>query len=495
MRLNNFYVIKLFFMFFKKDNFETKNLWKIQVKAKKNKFSLKSFFRWFFVWILLFIVFYFWNSISLAVSNYIKQVAWTVISNLTKVVSNKPKSDNLWNVNILLLWIWGKNHDGGYLTDSMMIASFNPKLDTLTFLSIPRDLYVKYPWGGGWRINYIFAREYLRTGSFSQAAKVLEEKIKQITGIGINYYVLIDFWGFERFIDSIGGITVNVPKTLIDYRYPGPNRTYTTFKITKWIHHLDGATALKYARSRHSTSDFSRSARQEQIIKAIIHKLLTEGYLFSPIKLKNLYLQFQDTVKTDMDFNTMLSFVPYVKNIKIHSYVLNGDCYYKNVTRKELTPGCFVYPAVRADFNGQAVLLPVGATPDNVENYTYIRRFAFIVLDYPELWLENAKIQILNGINKRLIKKYYRYYKPVASELAYKLKNYGFNIVDVGNANKFFEKNTDFIYNKKPVTQDLLQTFVGDIIFKTGDVKYAWSGYDMTLILGNDYLQNNQITK
>jgi len=196
-----------------------------------------------------------------------------------------------------------------------------------------------------------------------------------------------------------------------------------------------------------------------------------------------------------MDFNTMLSFVPYAKNIKIHSYVLNADCYYKTVTWKELTPGCFVYPARRGDFNGQAVLLPVGATSSNVENYDYIRKFAFIALGYPELWLENAKIQILNWINKRLIKRYYRYYKPVASELAYKLKNYGFNIVDVGNANKFFEKNTDFIYNKKTVTQDLLQTFVGDIVFKTGDVKYAWSGYDMTLILGNDYLQDYQITK
>jgi anionic cell wall polymer biosynthesis LytR-Cps2A-Psr (LCP) family protein len=62
-----------------------------------------------------------------------------------------------------------------------MIASFNPKLKTLTFLSIPRDLYVKYPWGGGGRINYIFAREYLRTRSFDKAAEVLEKKIKEIT--------------------------------------------------------------------------------------------------------------------------------------------------------------------------------------------------------------------------------------------------------------------------------------------------------------------------
>ena len=477
-------------MFFSKDSFEKKKLWKVDTKKKSKNVSFKKIFRFSFVIFLIFVVFYFWNSISLAVSNYIKDVAWGVVSKLTKIASKKPKSDYLGNVNILLMWIWWKNHDGGYLTDSMMIASFNSRLNTLTFLSIPRDLYVKYPWWGGWKLNYIFAREYLRTRNTDVAAKALEKKIKQITWIWINYYVLIDFWWFEKFIDSIWWITINVPETLVDHRYPGPNRTYITFKITKWIHHLDWATALKYARSRHSTSDFSRSARQEQIIKAIIHKLLTQWYLLSPLKLKNLYLQFQDTVKTDMDFATILSFVPYAKKNRIHSYVLNADCYYQNTNRKNLTPGCFVYPALRADFNWQSVLLPVGATPKNVENYKYIRKFAFIALWYPELWLENAKIQILNWINKRLIRKYYRYYKPLASELAYKLKNYWFNIVDVGNANKYFKNTTDFIYKNKPITQDLLKSFVWDIEFKTGDVKYSWSGYDMTLILWNNYLYN-----
>jgi len=477
-------------MFLSKKNFERKNLSKLDVKQNSFKIPIKKVFRWFFVWWLIFVVFYFWNTISLAVSNYVKQVAWTVVSKITQVASKKPKSDYLWNVNILLMWIGGKNHDWWYLTDSMMIASFNPKLDTLTFLSIPRDLYVKYPWWWGGKLNYIFAREYLRTRSFDKAAHALEKKIKQITGIWINYYVLIDFWWFEKFIDSIWWITINVPETLIDHRYPGPNRTYVTFKITKWIHHLDGATALKYARSRHSTSDFSRSARQEQIIKAIIHKLLSEWYFLSPTKLKNLYLQFQDTVKTDMDFNTMLSFVPYVKKLKIHSYVLNADCYYKTTTWKKLTPGCFVYPALRADFNWQSVLLPVWATPSNVENYDAIRKFAFVALWYPELWLENAKIQILNWINKKLIRKYYRYYKPIASELAYNLKNFWFNIVDVGNASKVFTNTVDFVYNKKPITENLLKIFVWDIQFKTGDVKYAGSGYDMTLILWNDYLYN-----
>jgi len=402
----------------------------------------------------------------------------------------EAKKDALWNVNILLLWIWWKNHDGWYLTDSMMIASFNPKLKTLTFLSVPRDLYVKYPWGGGWRINYIFAREYLKTKSFDKAADVLKKKMHEITWIEINYYVLVDFWWFEKLIDNLGWITINVPETLVDHRYPWPNGTYVTFKITKWVHTLDWATALKYARSRHSTSDFSRSARQEQIIKAIIHKIASSDVITSPSKIKSLYLQMKDTVKTDFDFNTLLGFVPYIKWIKIHSYVLNADCYMKTTYRYNLTPGCFLYPARRADFNWQAVLLPVGATSANVDNYEEIQKFAFIVLWYPELWLENAKIQILNWIEKNKIRRYYRYLKPVASKLAFKLKNYWFNIVDVRNSSKYFKDTTAYVYNIKPVTQDLLKSFVGSIDYKTGDVQYAWSWFDMTLILGEDYLKN-----
>ena len=476
-------------MFGTKKWFENKKLKSVEIKKKKDFSFFKKNIKWFFAFFIVFVILYFWNSISLAIWNYTKQVVWSVVKTFAKTTGTEAKKDGLWNVNILLLWVGGKNHDGWYLTDSMMIASFNPKLKTLTFLSIPRDLYVKYPWWWWWRINYIFARTYLKTRSFDKAADALENKLEKITWVDINYYVMVDFWWFEKMVDDLWWVTINVPETLIDHRYPWPNWSYVTFKITKWIHHLDGATALKYARSRHSTSDFSRSARQEQIIKAILHKITSSDIIASPRKLKSLYMQFKSTIKTDFDFNTILSFVPYAKEIKIHSYVLNADCYLKPTYWKNLTPWCFVYPAERASFNGQAVLLPDGATPNNVENYDKIKKFAFIVLGYPELWLENGKIQILNWIEKKKIRKFYRWYlKPVASKLAFKLKNYWFNIVDVRNSTTSFEQTTTYIYKNKPITQDLLKTFVGDITYKTGDVSYSWSWFDMTLVLWENYL-------
>ena len=478
-------------MFGSKKSFENKKLKQLEIKKKKNtKWFIKSHIKWFFSLWLIFVIFYFWTNISYVLWTYVKTAIWWVVQTISKTMWKEAKKDALWNVNILLLWIWGKNHDWGYLTDSMMIASFNSKYKTLTFMSIPRDLYVKYPWWWAWRINYIFAREYLKTRSFDKAAKTLQKKIKDITWIKTDYYILVDFWWFEKFVDKLWWVTINVPETLVDYRYPWPNWTYVTFKITKWVHHIDGVTALKYARSRHSTSDFSRSARQEQIIKALIHQVTSSWILTSPSKIKALCLQFKETFKTNFDFDTMLSFVQYAKWIKIHSYVINADCYFKTTYWKNLIPWCFLYPAERAAFNWQAVLLPVWATPQNIENYEKIQKFAFIAIGYPELWLENSKIQILNWINKRKIKKYYKWYlKPVASNLAYTLKNYWFNIVDVRNSSKYYKSTIWYIYNNKPTTEELLKSFVWQINYKTGDVNYAWSWFDMTLILWENYLK------
>jgi len=478
-------------MFWRKKSFDNKSIEKVKIKKKGNFYFLKNYIKWFIVLWLIFSIIFFWTNISNTLGNYTKKTVWLFVKNISWIMWKKAKTDNLWNINILLMWVWWKWHDWSWLTDTMMIASFNPRLWTLTFLSIPRDLYVKYNKYSGGRINAIFADEYIKSHNFWEAAHKLEKKIKQIIGIQTNYYVLVDFWWFEKLVNSLWWVTVNVKENLVDHRYPGPNRTYTTFSISKWIHHLDGITALKYARSRHSTSDFSRSARQEQIIRAILDKLTSSWILLSPSKIKNLYLQFENTVHTDFDFNTLLWFVKYAKNIKIHSYVLNWDCFYKTTYWKNLTPWCFVYPATRSDFNWQAVLLPVWATPKNIENYKDIRKFAFIVLSYPELWLEKDKIQILNGIWNNFIRKYYKWYlKPVASNLAYKLKNYWFNIVDIKNSNILYKNNVWYIYHKKPITQWILNTFVWDINYKTWDIKYSGSGYDMTLILWKDYLLN-----
>lgn len=475
-----------------KKTFESKSVKDVKTKAKKpiNMQWISAWIRRFLVVSIVFAIFYFRSSIAANVTKASKNIARTLVKNVSSAMSKEPKKDSIWNVNILILWIWWKNHDWGYLTDSMMIASFNKKNSAITFLTIPRDLYVKYDWRRWSRINFVFANKFLKTRDWDKSAKAVEEKIEEITWVKINYYIVVDFSGFEKMIDSLWWITVDVPHNIYDPAYPWPNYSFSPFRISKWIQTLDWKTALKYARSRHWNAwwDFWRSARQEQTLRSIIKQISSSWVFLNPRKAKALYLEFTETVKTNFDFKTLLSFVPHVEKLRMSSYVLNSNCHSARSSWKTLQPWCFVYPWVRADFWWQAVLLPAWANSRNIEEYSKIKKFAFIVLSYPELRLEKSKIQILNWIPNSKIRRKYRYLKPIASDLAYELKNYWFNVVDVWNASKDFKKNIWYVYNKKHATEDLIGNFVWKVEYQTWSVNYKWKWFDISLIVWEEYI-------
>jgi len=134
----------------------------------------------------------------------------------------------------MILGYGGENHAGGYLADSIMIASFNPKVGGVTFLSVPRDLYIKKTLGGYGKINGDYASLYYHyEKDFHQAGSGFASKLTEITGVPIQYYFMIDFKGFEAFIDKIGGIDIEVPYDIYDTTYPGPNNSYQLFAITQ----------------------------------------------------------------------------------------------------------------------------------------------------------------------------------------------------------------------------------------------------------------------
>jgi LCP family protein required for cell wall assembly len=96
-------------------------------------------------------------------------------------------------------------------------------------------------------------------------------------GIKTPYYMLIDFEGFKNVIDTLGGITIDVPEAFVDYTYPKNERQIMTVRFDSGINIMSGERALQYARSRHSTSDFSRSLRQQLIVKGVLDKLIQNG--------------------------------------------------------------------------------------------------------------------------------------------------------------------------------------------------------------------------
>ena len=161
--------------------------------------------------------------------------------------------------------------------------------------------------------------------------QLLKDKVREITGENIDYSVTLDFDGFVKFIDLLGGVDINVPEDLTDNEYPaGEDLAYTTFSIKKGQQTLDGATALKYARSRHSTSDFDRSIRQQLVIKAVKEKLLSLNYITSPSKMKALYYAISSHVITDLSLGQIASIAFFAKDLPtdhILSFNLNDSCF------------------------------------------------------------------------------------------------------------------------------------------------------------------------
>ena len=188
------------------------------------------------------------------------------LSNLVSVASEAPATDAYGHTNILLLGKGDATHDGIDLTDTMMIASMDPKkTKSVVMLSIPRDLYLlsTEKMGQG-KINTMY-RDYkislIREGKSKDVAsklalKELATELGKALDIQIHGVAIVDFSGFTEAVDALGGVDVDVQSDLVDTEYPADETSYTTFSIAAGHQHLDGETALKYARSRHSTSDF-----------------------------------------------------------------------------------------------------------------------------------------------------------------------------------------------------------------------------------------------
>lgn len=171
------------------------------------------------------------------------------------------------------------------LTDSIIIAILNNKNKEVTLISIPRDFAIN-----GRKINEFY--------EFFGIQKLAEE-IQTITNIKLDKFVIVDMKAFTQFVDAIGGIDINVDKGIQDYQYPKNNIDYEVFSMSAGQHHMDGSTALKYARSRKSTSDFDRSRRQQQVISAVKDRLKVGGFYNI---LSSLYSNLDKNVETNISF-------------------------------------------------------------------------------------------------------------------------------------------------------------------------------------------------
>ncbi len=227
--------------------------------------------------------------------------------------------NNNGRINILLLGIGGKENPAPNLTDTIMIASLDTKTDRVGLFSIPRDLYVKIPDTDiSTKINTVY--QYgLETNNNDpdKAAGVIEQEIKSITSLDMDYYVVLNFEGFRKIIDSVGGVDIINDRDILDKTYPGPNYSYETFQLSKGFHHLDGATALQYARERHDDpqGDFGRAKRQQQIMQAAKEKIFSAGTLLNPFAVNSLFNSLGDNIRTDIKPEELGDFYGIVKKL------------------------------------------------------------------------------------------------------------------------------------------------------------------------------------
>lgn len=221
-------------------------------------------------------------------------------------------------INVLLLGAAGKGKPGQNLTDTIMLASLDTKNKKTALLSLPRDLYVNIPETHTFtKLNSVYQYGLNNAEEVSPIKKVIEE----ITGLPIHYFLIIDFEGFTKVIDDLGGINVEVERDIFDPRYPGPGYSYETFALAKGLQHLDGATALKYARERHDDpeGDFGRAKRQQKVIQAVKNKVFSLETFLDVFKLNKLLNTLGEHVKTDINLEDIEGFIGLVQELDLQN--------------------------------------------------------------------------------------------------------------------------------------------------------------------------------
>jgi polyisoprenyl-teichoic acid--peptidoglycan teichoic acid transferase len=278
------------------------------------------------------------------------------------ISSSEPEAKT--DINVLLLGYGGEGHDGGSLSDSITLANIKPDTKTVNLISIPRDLYVAIPvdWNNkkSFKINAAYAiggdertypnkkPEFRGTDGRGNLVKYV---VGEVAGMDIDYFVSINFTKYKEVIDLVGGLDVNNPYPFEDRFYPVKgleNETcgltpeeisdyhlkysgfeleskftcrYEVLKFDKGMVKMDGETALKYVRSRHSDNyggDFYRSERQHAVILALKDKIFSLNILN---KTNSIFQKLAASVSTDIKIDSIEELIKPLGNIK--NYKIN----------------------------------------------------------------------------------------------------------------------------------------------------------------------------
>jgi polyisoprenyl-teichoic acid--peptidoglycan teichoic acid transferase len=318
-------------------------------------------------------------------------------------------------INILLLGMGGAGHDGPYLTDTVMVASFKPSTKELAMVSIPRDLLVEIPGYGWWKINN--ANAYGENSNPNNGGLLAKEVVQNIFDIPVHYYIRVDFSGFEQMIDTLDGIKIDVETGFTDYQFPTNDYKYQVVSFESGMQTMDGETALDFVRSRHGNngegSDFARSQRQQKVIEAVKKRVLSKSFWLSPRKINKLSKDLADHVRTDFqpwEIIQLARMADKIDTSNIETRVLDDS------------PDGYLYPSL---VNEAYVLQPWG---DDFSQIQLMVKNIFknsVAADSPVTTVQSiVKVEIRNGTT----------IAGLASRNMSELKLAGYRVMQVGNA-------------------------------------------------------------
>lgn len=228
---------------------------------------------------------------------------------------------NINNQTILILGKGGEGHTGSDLTDTIMVGYLNSSLNKINILSLPRDIWIPE------------IRAKLNAAYYYGGFKMAGDSVTSITGLPINYTIVVDFSLFKDLIDGVGGIDVDVPNSFVDEKYPIEGKEndlcdgdkmfkcrYETIEFIQGKQKMNGELALKFVRSRNAIgeegTDLAREKRQQKIISAIKTKILSRDVILNPSVLKKLYQIAMSHLETDVDKEMLYSLAKFTLESK-----------------------------------------------------------------------------------------------------------------------------------------------------------------------------------
>lgn len=347
-------------------------------------------------------------------------------------------------LNVLVLGIDTREGDPSVRnTDTMIVLSIDPLNKTAAMLSIPRDVYVDRPGTYQGKINGAYA-----AGGPRLARRVVDD----LLGIRVNAYALVNFEAFNKIVDGVGGVVVDAKRPVRDESYPTPNYGVERLDILPGPQLMNGDLALKYARSRHDTNDYSRAKRQQEVIAALRNKLAQPEALRS---LPALIDSVGTTIETDFDPANVLPLAR--SGTGIASSDIKSDVLYP-------CGGDYPHCELQTSEQNGFFLLP---------DLAKVRELAAQLFYDPKIRQEGARVEVQNtGARVGTA-------RDVADRLA--LRAYGVTTVTDGTPAR---SAIVLRASSKRYTAEQLRQALGGIPIETAD---PGSGPDIVVRLGSDF--------